>query len=359
MPEEEEPEDEVLDEVADGKNPEEEPEEQESEKSEGPDQEPEDEAEDSEEPEPEEAEQVEEEVTKTGRGEKIGELTIDLDRSESEDELFVYQVNISVEGEENSFELARYDTHLGWIEAFGVPPFNEWVLLDDFSYVKKNFSGTLNDEMRYSETAEIEEKGVSGYRLNLQRISGDEEEYYNTRIVDVPAESGKVSLTECMSSRGVYTDTVREKIYENVKPEGIPGITDYEEEYAENIVEKQGEPSVIVVKKAQVDGPTPAIYRKLFPFWDTEDFDEMPLRSIELGYLDRGDNDSDIDEKYGDWFKLFTFPDFDYRFLEIKEEGYTSTEVELGDEKVTTKQHYEKKLYSYTPEVTDDEGNED
>lgn len=295
-----------------------------------------------------------EEEKESGINRKIGHLSMDLDPGSSTDDVMVYRVEAEVKGEEVSFEIPRYDTHLGWIKAFGVPPFNQWVLLRDFDYLNKNFSGDLGDT-QYSESVEVEEKGVSGYRINLQRTSGSDEEYYNTRITETPGENGKISLTECISSKGVYTATIKEKSYENVKPRGIPGLTDYERNYIEDIVEREGDPDVMNLKQAKIDGPIPAIYRKLFPFWETEEFDEKPLRAVEIGYLDRGDNDEDVDQKQGDWFKLFSFKGFDHRFLEIREGNWTSTEIELDGEEVTAKQHYEKKLYEYEPELEDDE----
>lgn len=295
-----------------------------------------------------------EEEKEPGIDRKIGHLSIDLDPGSSTGDVLVYRVEAEVKGEKVSFELPRYDTHLGWIETFGVPPFNQWVLLRDFNYLNKNFSGDLEDT-QYSESVEVEEKGVSGYRINLQRTSGSEEEYYNTRVTDTPGENGKISLTECISSKGVYTATIREKSYENVKPEGIPGLTDYERNYIEDIVEREGDPDVMTLKQAKVDGPIPAIYREMFPFWETEEFDEKPLRAVEIGYLDRGDNEEDVDQKHGDWFKLFSFKGFDHQFLEIREGNWTSREIELEGEEVRTKQHYEKKLYEYEPELEDDE----
>jgi len=295
-----------------------------------------------------------EEEKEPGSDRKIGHLSIDLDPGSSTEDFMVYRVEAEVKGEKVSFELPRYDTHLGWIETFGVPPFNQWALLKDFDYLNKHFSGQLNGT-QYSESVEVEEKGVSGHRINLQRTSGSDEEYYNTRITDTPGENGKISLTECISSKGVYTATIREKSYENIKPRGIPGLTDYERNYIENIVEREGDPDVMTLKQAKIDGPIPAIYRKLFPFWETEEFDEKPLRAVEIGYLDRGDNEEDVDQKHGDWFKLFSFKGFDHQFLEIREGNWTSTEIELDGEEVTTKQHYEKKLYKYEPEMEDDE----
>lgn len=289
---------------------------------------------------------------------KLGELTIDLDKNSSSEDTMVYHVEAEVKGQKQVFQLPRYDTHLGWIETFGVPPFNQWVILRDFEYMNKNFSGSLGDK-KYSESIEIEEKGVSGYRVNLQRTSGNEEEYYNTRITNIPGEKGRISLTECISSKGVYTDTIHEKSYRHTGPKGIPGLIDYEREYLDKIVEEEGDPDVIKIKQAEIDGPIPAIYRTLFPFWETEKFDEKPLRAIEIGYLDRGDNSEDIDKKHGDWFKLFSFKGFDYSFLEIREGGWKSTGIEFEGEEVTTKQHYEKKMYEYEPEVEEDGRNKD
>ncbi|MFB6116195.1 MAG: hypothetical protein ABEK10_01670 [Candidatus Nanosalina sp.] len=286
---------------------------------------------------------------------RIGSLSIDLDRERSNDEVMIYSVEAEVEGEETRFELPRYDTHLGWIEVFGLPPFNEWVLLREFQYLNKSFSGQLNGE-NYSESIEVEKKGVTGHRINLQRTMEDEEEYYNIRTFETP-QGNTDSIFECINSRGVYTAAITKKEINNPDEGDLKILGEEQRKYAQKIFEKEGQPDKLTLKKSRIDGPTPAIYRKLFPFWDKEEFDDSQVISVELGYLNQGDNKTELDKAHGDWFKLFQFQEFDHSMLEIREGNWRSTTDWFKGDRKNTKEHYEKHLYTYSEE--NEPGNQD
>lgn len=281
----------------------------------------------------------------SSEAEKLSELNIDFVSSEGD----VMKYKVKSDGEyETEFELPRYDVFLGWIEIFGLPPFNEWVLLRDFDSLEKQFSGQLNGE-RYRESVSIEKKGPAGTEIKLNRESGDIEERYSVREIEYSksATSGGLAIFDVQHSQGEYHARLERSVAEN--PGEIEELKkDLEEDeiaYLEKVIDEEGKPSVVVLKESVVDGKAPPVYQKLFPFWGKTRFNEDGVRSIELGYMESGDSESKVDQMHGDWYKLFTFEDFDYRQLEIREGNWKSTETDFQGKKVHTKKHYEKHLY--------------
>lgn len=277
--------------------------------------------------------------------EKIAEISIDLE--ESRNNVMQYRVRSTGE-KETEFELPRYDIFLGWIEIFGIPPFNEWVVLDRFDKLEKNFSGMVNGR-KYSESITVEDHGVTGTVIELERESGDAWERHHVREMDYvkASTSGGVALFEVDHSRGEYSARlVRTIAQESQDIEELrEKLGERERKYLDRVTEENGEPSIVVLKEATVDGTTPPVYRRFFPFWEKKEFDESEVRSLEIGYMDRGDNETGIDELHGGWYKLFSLEDFDHSHLEIREGNWKSTDVEFEGEEQTTKQHYEKHLY--------------
>lgn len=282
-------------------------------------------------------------------GEKLSKLTIDIADAEIDNELINYRVESDGE-KQTEFDLPRYDTHLGWIEIFGLPPYNEWVLLKEFEQLNKNFCGKINGE-NYSENLKIEDRGPAGVQIQLERKSGGAEETYRITELDATESSASESaaLFHVDHSDGTYDARIDRRIaqesgeLEDLKQE----LNEKERDYIENIISMEEEPDIAVLKKAQVNGETPAVYRKMFPFWERTEFENSEIRVIELGYMEYGDTDSEVDKLHGRWYKLFSFQDFDYDQLEIREGNWRSTEVELEGQKQNTKQHYEKHLYRY------------
>lgn len=121
-----------------------------------------------------------------------------------------------------------------------------------------------------------------------------------------------------------------------------------EERYLDRVMEKEGEPTVVILKVSTVDGTVPPVYSEMFPFWDKKSYSEEEVRSIEIGYMDKGDTGTELDSLHGRWYKLFELEDFDHEKLEIREGEWRSTEIEFQGEQVTTKEHYEKHLYRYS-----------
>lgn len=284
-------------------------------------------------------------------GNKLGKLTLDLADSQPGENTLQYRVKSSGEME-TEFDLPRYDVFLGWIEVFGIPPYNEWVLLNEFDEVEKSFSGEINGE-GYSESLSIEDRGPAGIQINLHRETADSEEEHQIRELNYSpvSTSGSMSLFEVDHSSGEYNARLTRQIeqgkgeIEDLREE----LTGEEAEYLDEIIDAEGEPSIIVLKEAEVEGSTPPVYQKMFPFWNTTEFKESEIRALEVGYMNYGDNETDVDKLHGRWYKLFSFDDFDYDHLEIREGDWKSTRAELDGETIRTKDHYEKHLYEYQP----------
>lgn len=51
--------------------------------------------------------------------------------SHQEKDMFFYDADIDYKGKKVKFLLPRYQPMVGWIEVFGLPPQNEWVILED------------------------------------------------------------------------------------------------------------------------------------------------------------------------------------------------------------------------------------
>jgi hypothetical protein len=282
-------------------------------------------------------------------GEKLGKLTIDLKDDQPREDLLEYKVES--QGElETEFDLPRYHTFLGWIEIFGLPPCNEWVLLEDFKQLEKEFEGEIKGE-KYSESLKIEDKGPIGTWIELKRESGKMEEEHQAIELEYSetSTSGSMALFNIDHSKGEYSARINRQIAENSEEvDKIKERLDKEEgKYLEARLEEEGNPSLVVFKKAEVYGSAPPVYQKMFPFWNKKEFNNSEIRILEVGYMDKGDSEEDIDNLHGRWYKLFSFEDFDHNQLEIREGNWQSTEIHFQGEKTHTKDHYEKHLYKY------------
>ncbi|HMO77880.1 MAG TPA: hypothetical protein PKA42_00045 [Candidatus Paceibacterota bacterium] len=66
---------------------------------------------------------------------KLGNL--DISFKEYRDGVYYYDIELKFGNKITSIVLPRYHTFLGWIEVFGLPPQNEWVILDNLNDFEK------------------------------------------------------------------------------------------------------------------------------------------------------------------------------------------------------------------------------
>lgn len=282
--------------------------------------------------------------------EPIGELVLNLPEHPIKDGTPYYNIQCSVKDKHINLEIPRYHTHLGWVEIFGLPPFNEWVILEDINKLNGEFEGELG-EGKFSESIQLYQSSTVS-EIELQREYQGKKETAKTLKTNQTFDelNSSISITNWRHTSGtcsshlkaLFAETDRER--DQIKNRASPEHRKYMEEILE---EEEDLPDSVVLKKAVINGETPAVYRNLFPFWNTTNFSNMEVEIIELIYREYGDNQKDIDSFHGRIYKLFSFEDFDHDHLEIREGNWKSTEIEFQGQKTTTKEHYEKHLYEY------------
>jgi len=258
--------------------------------------------------------------------------------SHQEKDVFFYDVDIDYKNKKVKvkFILPRYQPMVGWIEIFGLPPQNEWVILEDLGkHWQKESNIVLYEggkEIKIEEKIEVFNNYQDNWRIiNLERKAGDLfekqmcwEEW--TSSSDIIMHPRKRMIFH--HSNGVYYVTV-----EAFKNPDKKSLSPSQSAFLENVLEQKGKPTLDVwLKKFSCHGDTLPIYSKLFPFWE-DAWNNAEGSLLEIGY--------EKEMLHGDWFKLFEAGD---KRFEIEEGGWTSREVEWQGRKIRIKNTYEKKI---------------
>ncbi|MBU4338566.1 hypothetical protein KKB43_02280 [Patescibacteria group bacterium] len=256
--------------------------------------------------------------------------------SHQEKDTFFYDVNIDYKDRKVNFLLSRYQPMVGWIEVFGLPPQNEWVILEDLGmHWQKEGNIILYEdvkEIKIKEKIEV----FNNYKDNWRIIKFDREvgDLFERQIC--LEDWSLLGTTEkCIKkqmvfhhSSGVYYVTVEE-----FKDPEKKLLSFAQFAFLEKIIKEKGKPTLGVwLKKFSCHGDVLPIYSKLFPFWE-DAWNNAEGSSLEIGY--------EKEMMHGDWFKLFETKDKKY---EIEEGGWSSREVDWQGKKIRIKNTYEKKI---------------
>lgn len=260
--------------------------------------------------------------------------SIDISFKNYADGIYYYDVLIQIGENKRVVILPRYDAFLGWIEVFGLPPQNEWCVLDDFDDFSK-------EAILVIDSKEIKE--------SVRYIAGD-----NTHTIQTDRQIGNVieKSTWQQDYRNAPDSMTSEVIFEHVdgKYETKWGtkiltenssLTSAEQLFVANRESVCGKPDLLIKKTFSTSGVLPSIYYSLFPIEGLIDLKQTSGSVVEMGYL-RNDSPHKVDRVHGDWYKRFDFGD---KVFYVNETNYSSCDQETDQGTERIKDTYRKELF--------------
>jgi hypothetical protein len=259
---------------------------------------------------------------------------IDMRFHGQEKDVFYYDVDIRWGTKQIQFLLPRYAPMVGWIEVFGLPPQNEWVVLDQ---VANTFTEAGTIEVKAEEgNFKIEEKltistdtSLKWRFIQCERATGNlfERQLY---IEDWSAFAAKKHIRKYsvfVHSRGLYRVTIDAYLKLDSRH-----LSKGQKDFLEKVKKEHGQPTYLWLKRFSAEGESLPIYNKLFPFWGSGLPSEKGS-SLEIGY--------EKELSHGDWYKLLKIGSDRY---EIKEGSWSSRAAIWRGERVKIKNTYRKTI---------------
>lgn len=260
-----------------------------------------------------------------------GMLSISYDRIEKD--LFYYNVDLNYKKKRVKIRLPRYTSMIGWIEVFGLPPQNEWVVLEPVKSIHKK--GIL-EIMRSRKKIQIKEEifiqtslDTSTRFITLVRSfkGSAEKQTYIEDWSDLQSKRVIRKYIHFEHSGGIYSTKLT--CYKNPS---TSLLTPKERDYLQHIQKAKGKSKEIWLKKFSALGNPPRLYNMIFPFWK-DTWKNVNGRALEIGY--------EREMSHGDWYKLFTLGK---RAFEIKEDGWKSKRIKFQGKKIRIKDTYRKSI---------------
>lgn len=265
---------------------------------------------------------------------KLG--TIDISFKELRDGVYYYNLSIIAGSLNRTAILPRYDAFLGWIEIFGLPPQNEWVILRDLPDFTKSATLTV-DGVDILETVKYERDAArKTHRLDTTRTSGEIKETCTWTQDYTDAPHNIQSRTTFDHPQGTYTASWQTAVLNDTST-----LTPVELAFYQKVVVERGTPDIIIKKTFNAKGIPPPLYYSLLPVTEIIDLADSTGSLIELGYLKK-DSPHKVDQVHGDWFKRF---DIGEQIFHIIESNYSSCPVEVDGVETQVKNTYRKGLY--------------
>ena len=261
---------------------------------------------------------------------KIGVLDIAFKTYEAD--VYYYDVTVQVNGHTVSIVLPRYHAFLGWIEIFGLPPQNEWVVLDDLPAFHKQ--GVLEVDGQAITESVTYTPGAQSHTIETIRRQGDVEGVCVWKQDYSRAPESILSEVTFHFPDGSYQATWETEI---LAADELPAT---DQAFVSKIREAHGMYDVVIRKKFQAAGTPPPLYYSLFPIRDLVDLTQATGSIIEVGYT-HTDSPHKIDRVHGAWYKKF---DLGAATFYINETNYTSCQIETERGPEQIKNTYRKEL---------------
>jgi len=253
---------------------------------------------------------------------KIG--NIDISFSEYKNGVYYYSFVVEMQGVTREIMLPRYHPFVGWIEAFGLPPQNQWVVLTNVDAFATK-AHLIIDEEKYDEsfmytpdaqnkthTIEIvrENNGATETMVWFEEFKNAPQLVHNTMTFN-----SKAGEYICKAKAAINTPN---------------DLTGEELRFVDGVISKRGATEHIWTKSFASKGIVPEMYYAFFPQIEGVDLTDVQGTVIEVGYMA---GDDAVDAVHGDWFKRFQLGD---HIFYMNEHSYTSTTVETehGPEKI-------------------------
>lgn len=260
--------------------------------------------------------------------------TLDISFREYKDNICYYNVLVEMQQEKIHIVLPRYHTFLGWIEIFGLPPQNEWVVLDDINPFTKIGELVVN-EQAITETVRYT-KNISEHAIHTTRTLGEQSEdcVWTQNYAEAPTNIA--SIVTFTHDQGTYETQWKTEVLENQSL-----LTQSQSDYVAEVTKTLGQPDLLIRKTFATTGVIPPLYYSLFPIHNLLQLEEMNGSVIEVGYLDTN-SEHTIDTVHGRWSKQF---DFGNKKLYIHETNYSSRQIETSEGLEQIKDTYRKELF--------------
>jgi len=249
--------------------------------------------------------------------------------------IYYYNVNITVGDQCRSVILPRYDTFLGWIEVFGLPPQNEWVVLDTMNHFTKSAVLTIDNKeidesIKYVPSENTHTIQTTRRYKDVEEISTWTQDYSN-------APESILSKIVFVHSEGEYQSDWETAVLSNKE-----SLTSAELSFVAEIENKYGIPDVLIKKTFTSSGVLPPLYYEMFPIQELINLNQSSGSVIELGYLKK-ESSHKIDNLHGDWYKKFNFGEKEFY---INESKYTSCDYKTSSGVERIKDTYRKELFT-------------
>lgn len=262
--------------------------------------------------------------------------TIDISFNRYQDGVYYYEVNVTIDDRTIEILLPRHHTFLGWIEIFGLPPQQEWVVLEDLPDFTKTGALRIDGNEGTESLRYTHNKDRSLHSLEIIRRLGRQEEVVVWQQDYQNAPEVITNTSQFTSEKGVYTSEWQTKVID--MPETLVKT---ERDFYDQVVITSGVPDILIQKTFVGHGIVPELYYQMFPLANIIDVRDVTGSVCELGYLQK-DSQHKVDRVHGDWHKLFTIND---RQFVVKESNYSSRTIgtEAGEERI--KDTYRKELF--------------
>lgn len=264
----------------------------------------------------------------------LGKIKISFDRQCGL--VAYYKMVVSWKGEEKVLELPRHHQSLGWIEIFGFPPQNEWVVLGSFEPFESKAILKINGNNIEEIVSYMMRTGKREHYIKVERKNDAEKEVFEW--TENFSEAPKIVNTGIFKhSRGEYSYTCDKNILDS---QNLSTLTRNEIKYFEDKRKELGKPSLIITKDCKAGGAVPPIFNWMF-FIKESDVIDCRVRTLEIGYL-RGKG-SNLERAHGDWYKLI---DLNGKLFEIQEKCGVFREEIINGKPAQIKDTYAKVIYA-------------
>jgi hypothetical protein len=239
--------------------------------------------------------------------------------------------------------MPRHHTNLGWIELFGLPPQNEWAVVDPVADGIEPFQSEAKvtiDGSEYREQLTFHH-GLNGLLryIGLERSGNERSEafHYTEDARNAPS---------LIHGQGSFIHSDGEYHYCVIKQVGDTAdkvdASDEQRQFIDDCMQQHGQPSVMIRKTFSAGGKLPPIYASMLPAHELLDLGAVEGSVLEVGYLYTAG--SALARAHGDWYKLYRANE---QCFYITEGDFTSRTVETPDGTQEVKDTYRKDLYRF------------
>ncbi|MEM9337072.1 MAG: hypothetical protein AAGA35_04425 [Patescibacteria group bacterium] len=265
---------------------------------------------------------------------KVGDIAIRF--KEYKDGIYYSDVQVDILGQQKNICLPRYHQFLGWIEIFGLPPQQEWVVLDTLPNFSKAAELFIDGE-KFTETMEYEHQlEKKQHHITLTRTNGSTQEEATWIQNYQEAPDNIQSTVTFEGADGNYITSWTTNVISDETT-----LTNTETNFLNRFSSNSRKPDVLIRKDFTAEGVVPDLYYQLFPIDNMLSLEQIDGSIFEVGFLQK-DSKHKIDTLHGDWFKLFSAHG---KTFEIHEHGYSSKEIEVEGERKIVKDTYRKELF--------------